>query len=90
MDDSAHTIEVSLAVLRFFEPYPQERDYIVIEDGVLRGLTDDHYLKCQDGPLRAIEAFLSERRDAYEIDTALCDFYGFNATCNPNEWLNKL
>ena len=87
--DSAHTFEVSLAALSFFDGKLAPGDYMVIEGGGLRGLPGEQYRRYMDGPSRAIEAFLSTRGDAYEIDTELCDFYGFNVTYNPNAWLRR-
>ncbi len=89
VEDSAHTCEVSLAVLRFFDRYLQPGDYVVIEDGVVRGLPGEQYLKYLDGPSRAIESFLMTRADDYEIDTESCDYYGFNVTYCPNGWLKR-
>jgi cephalosporin hydroxylase len=89
IDDSAHTFEVSLAILSFFDDKLAPGDYIVIEDGALRGLPGEQYRRYLDGPSRAIEAFLSSRGAAYEIDTELCDFYGFNVTYCPNAWLRR-
>ena len=80
---------MSLAILSFFDGQLAAGDYIVVEDGALRGLPGDHYRRYLDGPSRAIEAFLRTRGAAYEIDTELCDFYGFNATYNPNGWLRR-
>ena len=42
------------------------------------------------GPSRAIEAFLTEHPDVFEIDTSYCDMFGVNATTNPNGYLRKL
>ncbi len=89
VEDSAHTYEVSLAVLLFFDRYLHPGDYIVIEDGVLRGLPGEQYLKYLDGPSRAIESFLMIRAADYEIDTESCDYYGFNVTYCPNGWLKR-
>ena len=89
IDDSAHTFEVSLAVLSFFDAKLAHGDYMVIEGGVVRGLPGEQYRRYMDGPSRAIEAFLSTRGDTYEIDSELCDFYGFNVTYNPNAWLRR-
>lgn len=90
IEDSSHTLEVSLGVLRFFDPLLVAGDYIVVEDGVLRGLSSEKYLQYEDGPARAIRAFLAENEDRYVIDAELCDFYGYNVTWNPNGWLRKV
>jgi cephalosporin hydroxylase len=89
VEDSAHTFDVSLAVLRFFDPVLTPGDYIVVEDGVVRALPGEQYLAYEDGPSRAIEAFLRERSRDYAIDTDICDYYGFNVTYAPNGWLKR-
>ena len=89
IEDSAHTFEVSFAILSFFDEKLAGGDYIVVEDGSFRGLPGEQYRRYLDGPSRAIEAFLSTRGSFYEIDTELCDFYGFNVTYNPNGWLRR-
>jgi cephalosporin hydroxylase len=89
VEDSAHTFDVSLAVLRFFDRTLVAGDYIVVEDGVVRALPGEQYLAYEDGPSRAIEAFLQERGQDYAIDTDICDYYGFNATYAPNGWLTR-
>jgi cephalosporin hydroxylase len=89
IEDTAHTFDVSLAVLRFFDGWLQPGDYIVIEDGVVRGLPGPQYLAYEDGPSRAIEAFLAERGDDYDIDVETCDWFGANVTYAPNGWLRR-
>ena len=89
VEDSAHTFDVSLAVLRFFDPALAPGDYIVVEDGIVRALPGEQYLAYEDGPSRAIEAFLHERGANYSIDTDICDYYGFNVTYAPNGWLKR-
>jgi cephalosporin hydroxylase len=88
-EDSAHTFEACSAVLRFFDTHLVVGDYIVIEDGVLSDMVERHYETYQHGPNRAVEKFLSEHGDSYEIDGTLCDFFGHNVTWNPNAWLRR-
>ena len=88
IDDSAHTFEVTLAILAFFDDKLTGGDYIAVEGRPAR-ITREQYRRYLDGPSRAIEAFLATRSDRYEIDTDLCDFYGFNVTYNPNAWLRR-
>ncbi|QGZ96536.1 Cephalosporin hydroxylase [Terricaulis silvestris] len=88
-EDSAHTFEACTAVLRFFDNHLVVGDYIVIEDGVLSDMAERHYETYEHGPNRAVERFLSEHVDTYEIDGALCDFFGQNVTWNPNAWLRR-
>lgn len=89
-EDSAHTMESSLAVLRFFDQHLRAGEYIVVEDGVLSDLPEPVYRQYGHGPNRAVFQFLLERGQAYEIDASLCDLYGSNVTYNPNGWLRRV
>ena len=90
IEDSSHFYRHSMAVLEFFHPWLQSGDYIVIEDGVVAHLPADHYARYENGPNRAVADFLAREGSQYRIDTGLCDFYGRNATYNPNGWLERL
>src|SRR5205823_2568041 len=90
VEDSAHLFEVTLAVLEFFDAHLDRDDYIVVEDGVVAFLPGEIYRRYEQGPNRAVEQFLLRNSDAYEIDRSLCDFYGYNATYNPNGWLRRV
>src|SRR6476660_8728911 len=90
IEDSSHHYEASLATLEFFHEYLQSDDYIIVEDGVVAQLPDPVYRKYDDGPNRAVARFLALHHDQYEIDTGLCDHFGFNVTYNPNAWLKRL
>jgi len=90
VEDSAHLYAPCLAVLEFFDEWLERGDYIVIEDGVIRDLPDPVYDRFENGPNRAVAAFLKENAGHYEISRALCDFYGPNVTYNPNGWLRKM
>ncbi len=87
VEDSQHFYETSTAALEFFDPLLSSGDYIVIEDGIVSQLSGDHYRSYDDGPNRAVAAFLDRHPERYEIDKELCDHYGFNVTYNPNAWL---
>ena len=89
IEDSSHHYPESSAVLDYFHAHLQPGDYIVVEDGVVSQLSGAHYRQYQDGPNRAVADFLARHGDAYEIDAALCDQYGHNATYNPNGWLRR-
>jgi cephalosporin hydroxylase len=89
-EDSAHTLDASLAVLEFFHPHLVPGDYIVIEDGIVGQLPGEAYQRYENGPNRAVHRFLEERGDAYEIDASLCDRYGRNVTWSPNGWLRRI
>ena len=89
IEDSSHLFEDALAVLEFFHPFMESGEYIVVEDGSLSQFSDPMYQRFQDGPNRAVAAFLKRRGAEYDIDTELCDWFGYNATYNPNGWLRR-
>lgn len=88
VEDSSHRSGDTLAVLRFFDEKMQAGEYIVIEDGVVADLGRAY--EFDGGPLAAIAQFLPECDGRYGIDAGLCDFYGHNATGNPNGYLRRL
>jgi cephalosporin hydroxylase len=90
VEDSSHFYRHSLAVLEFFHPLLQSGDYIIVEDGVVANLPGEHYVQYENGPNRAVADFLARERAQYQLDMELCDFYGRNATYNPNGWLRRL
>ncbi len=91
IEDADHRPATTLAVLRFFDAWLQPGEYIVVEDGIVDDLFDADRLATLDGgPRPAIEAFLAERGQDYEIDTALCDAYGVNMTWNVNGFLRRI
>jgi cephalosporin hydroxylase len=90
VEDSSHHYEQSIAVLEYFDGFLQPGDYIVVEDGVVAQLSGEHYQQYDNGPNRAVAAFLAKRGESYGIDDALCDQFGHNATYNPNGWLKRL
>ena len=87
VEDSSHLYDDSLAVLRFFDAHLRAGDVVVVEDGVVSHLPAEFYRRYEHGPNRAVADFLRERGDAYRVDASLCDFYGYNATYNPNGYL---
>ena len=88
IEDSAHTYAGSLAALKFFDSVLHAGDVIVIEDGVL----DDLGMSAQfeGGPNRAVAEFMANTAERFEIMTGYCDYYGVNATYNPNGFLRKV
>ncbi|MGQ9866103.1 MAG: class I SAM-dependent methyltransferase [Pseudanabaenaceae cyanobacterium] len=88
IEDGAHFYETSKAVLDFFQPHLQPGEYIVIEDGIVDDLGETQVYR--GGPNRAIQEFLAEWGEYYEIDTAFCDFFGHNVTWNTNGYLRKV
>jgi cephalosporin hydroxylase len=87
-EDSAHTYDACMGVLRFFQEHLHKGEYLVMEDGILAEL--DLGDKFDGGPSRALEEFLDNNPGVYEIDTSYCDMFGINATTNPNGYLRKL
>ena len=87
VEDSSHLYQDARAVLEFFHTRLQPGDHIVVEDGILLHLSDSQYDAYDNGPNRAVGDFLAREGDDYKVDTDLCDFYGHNATYNPNGWL---
>lgn len=90
VEDSSHFYRHSRSVLEFFHPLLQSGDYIVVEDGVVAHLPGHHYIQYENGPNRAVADFLALEGAHYRVDKDLCDFYGRNATYNPNGWLQRL
>lgn len=90
IEDSSHLFTETSATLSFFHPLLESGDYVVVEDGVLAQLSGAQYPKYENGPNRGVADFLAKHGDHYEIDLALCDHFGFNATYNPNGWLRRL
>ena len=89
VEDSSHTYPHVSAALRFFDDHLEAGDYMVVEDGVVAHLSDARYAVFENGPNRAVADFLATRGDRYAVDAELCDFYGRNATYNPNGWLRR-
>ncbi|WP_083638645.1 CmcI family methyltransferase [Rhizobium oryziradicis] len=90
IEDSAHDEETCTAVLEYFDPLLAKGDYLIVEDGAFRSEGDiKANLSTLSPPSRAIDAFLAGRSIDYEIDEALCDRFGYNATFNINGWLRR-
>lgn len=90
IEDSAHRFETTLAVLRFFDAHLRPGERIVVEDGVVAYLPEPVYRTLEDGPGRALRAFLGEAGARYRIEREACDFYGHNVTWNPDGWLLRV
>lgn len=90
VEDSSHFHRETTSVLDFFHDRLAPGDYIVVEDGVLAQFSNPFYERYESGPNRGVSDFLARHPGAYALDEALCDFYGFNATYNPNGWLRRL
>lgn len=88
VEDSSHLSGTTAAVLEFFDPWLRPGEYIVIEDGILSDMrVADLY---DGGPLRAIDEFLAKDAGRYEVDRALCDYFGRNVTWNVDGYLRRL
>ena len=74
-------------MLRFFDAHLRKDDVIAVEDGIVIPLPAAPSLRFELGPNRAVRDFLQEAGERYRIDPSLCDFYGYNATYNPNGFL---
>lgn len=90
VEDSAHTRDVTLAVLRWFDDRLEKGDYIVVEDGVVSILDPLTYGRYDAGPNRAVAEFMLDAAGRYAIDRSLCDFYGHNVSYNFDGWLRRL
>jgi cephalosporin hydroxylase len=87
IDDGSHVYEDVLKSLIRFKDVVSVDSYFIVEDGILNELGySDRY---NGGPLRAINEFL-ENNDQYVIDRTWCDFFGRNATFNPNGFLKRV
>ena len=61
--------------------------YYIVEDGVVTYLGVDGNFS--GGPLKAIDEIISQSKD-FVIDRKYCDFFGTNATFNPNGYLKRI
>lgn len=87
IEDSAHTYENTLQVLRKFAPIVSKNSYFIVEDGIVDELNIAKVYN--GGPLAAIKTFLNEN-EHFVIDRKWCDFYGTNTTFNVNGYLKKV
>lgn len=82
IEDSSHTFENTLAVLRTYSPLVKPRDYFIVEDSICHhGLSEGP----SPGPFEAIEAFVAENPD-FEIDRSR---EAFVVTWNPKGYLRR-
>lgn len=82
IEDSSHTYENTLAVLRAYSPLIKPGDYFIVEDGICHHGLDEGP---NPGPYEAIETFLSEDGSFY----ADRDMEQFLITWNPKGYLRK-
>ena len=86
IEDGPHTFRGCSAALDFFHPLMRAGEFLIVEDGILKDL---RYWHLDDGPNRAIAAFLEEHPDDYRIADEYCHFYGHNVTWNTNGYLQR-
>jgi cephalosporin hydroxylase len=87
IDDAAHTYEDVLKALNKFNKVVSKESYFIVEDGVVSftGVADNY----GGGPRKAIDEFL-QTNDNFIVDRSLCDFFGTNATFNPDGYLKRI
>jgi cephalosporin hydroxylase len=83
IEDSAHTYDNTLNVLRTYSQLIKVNDYFIIEDGICH-----HGLEVgpKPGPMEAVETFIGERDD-FEIDRQR---EAFLITWNPKGYLRRI
>lgn len=86
VDDGSHQSTEVLDAFKKFNSVVTNGSYYIIEDGVLSDL--GHNSVYNGGPLQVMDEIMSYTQD-FEIDRNWCDFYGENATFNPNGYLKK-
>lgn len=86
-EDSDHTADSSLAVLRWFNSFAEVGEYIVVEDGNTNEIIPGGH-PC-GGPLAGVDAFIKETGDKYIIDRQYCDMFGPNVTYFPDGYIRR-
>lgn len=88
IEDADHRCATTHAVMRFFDPWLETGDWMVVEDGILTAMrvADDY----GGGPHAALTRFVGEQPDRYRIRRDYCDFYGHNVTWNVDGWIERL
>jgi cephalosporin hydroxylase len=82
IEDSSHTFDNTLEVLRLYAQFVKPGDYFIVEDGICHhGLA----VGPSPGPYEAVEAFVAECGD-FEIDR---DAESFLITWNPKGYLKR-
>lgn len=87
IDDASHSYEDVLKSLNKFSKIVSKDSYFIVEDGIVSfvGLEQNY----NGGPRKAIDEFL-QTNDNFVIDRSLCDFFGQNATFNPDGYLKRI
>ncbi|HEY6136565.1 MAG TPA: CmcI family methyltransferase [Thermoanaerobaculia bacterium] len=83
IEDSSHTFDNTLAVLRTYAPLVSPGGYFIVEDGIIHHGLDGGP---SPGPYEAIEVFVQENR-CFEIDRSRESFL---ITWNPKGYLRRI
>jgi cephalosporin hydroxylase len=85
IEDSKHSFENVLNILRTYSALTKTGDYFIVEDSIIHhGLTVPQYK--EDGPYEAIEFFINEN-PSFAIDRTKESFF---ITWNPKGYLKKI
>jgi cephalosporin hydroxylase len=87
IDDGSHQYRDVMKSLEIFSDVVTENSYFIVEDSIMTQMGFDN--SAGGGPTKAIKDFL-EKDSRYVIDRQYCDFFGLNATFNPNGYLKKV
>ena len=83
IEDSSHTYENTLDVLRTYSPIVSPGSYFIVEDTIVNHGLDFEHLS--PGPFEAVESFLAENRE-FEADLSRESFL---ITWNPKGYLRR-
>ena len=86
-EDSDHSAETSLAVLRWFDQWSRVGEYIVVEDGNTNEIHPGN--QATGGPLAAIKTFIDEQGGRYIIDRGYCNMFGPGVTFYPDGYIRR-
>jgi len=87
IDDGSHQYKDVKKAFDKFNNLVSLNSYYIIEDGVLSDLGYNNAY--EGGPLKAIFEIIRENQN-YIVDRKWCDFFGRNATFNPDGFLKKI
>jgi cephalosporin hydroxylase len=86
IDDGSHHAHEVLEAFNKFKSVVTLGSYYIIEDGVLSDL--GYNSTYGGGPLQVMDEIIVNNQD-FTVDRKWCDFYGENATFNPNGYLKR-
>jgi SAM-dependent methyltransferase len=87
IDDGSHNSFEVLEAFKKFKNLVSVNSYYIIEDGILSELGYDETY--DGGPLKVKDEILNISKN-YVIDRKWCDFFGYNATFNPDGFLKRI